>query len=104
MLASGAHIKIDTHEFLIEERFDLPFVHYRHIKEPFYAQGNEGAPGTENLRAEIKQWVRDDWSGGEGDKFYDAEHPDLYFTSVDTSPRLVGAIRSRPTVSTSTLT
>lgn len=96
-LPSGADVKIGDIELKLFEDEEAGIEPYQHILEPEYARNTEGTPGVETIRAETKYWIRDDWSGGEGDKFYDAEFPNLYYESTDTNTRLPGSIKPRPT-------
>lgn len=99
MLASGAHVKIGAHEFFLEEGLEG---HYRHSFETVFIprQDVSGKPGKQNVRPDIQFWSHDDWSGGEGEKFFDPQDPVVYDTSTDANPRIAGQLTARPTKTT----
>jgi hypothetical protein len=82
--ASGAHVKIGTYEFWLEE--DLPG-HYvyeettEHI--PTDIAGGEGKIDVD--QDERLLWRMSDWSGGEGARYYSPGDPTVYSYSEEAS-------------------
>ena len=93
-LASGAHVKIGTYEYNLDEEAGE---HYRHDFElpDFGPQGIEGQEGKAALSGRLL-WGFDDWSGGEGNRPYFKDEPTKYHYAETLSPRKRGILTGRP--------
>lgn len=97
-LASGADIRLglpdgDCEFYLARDVAN----HYVHTYNPLFAQRLDisGTPGQQNLRPELLMWSYTDWSGGEGEKFYNPSRPNVYFKGV-ANGRSPGELTSPP--------
>lgn len=102
MLASGAHIELAGLDLLLAEQVEE---HYSHNYEDVLSPRMEitGAPGKQGVRQEILLWSFDNWSGGEGNKFYDVENPTVYYRGL-CNPREPGELNPQPASTTGTAT
>ena len=99
-LPSGADVKIGDYEFMIEWADADPVVHYY---ESLYARENEitGQPGKHTANPNFLLWTHDDWSGGEGTKYFDSADPTTYWYGK-VNPRILGALNGTPAVTATT--
>lgn len=104
MLASGAHIKIGSYEFMLDETVDagtavgnLYRPHYKWQEINLFGAG-ETIPGSskQNFRAARLLWL-DDFSGGEGNRVWYPDDPTVYDFSLGLNPRIRGQLTGRPT-------
>lgn len=101
MLASDAHVKIDTREFILDETEEG---HYVHNLESLLVsrQDISGKPGRQNIRPDLLLWALDDWSGGEGNPVFDPNNFDRYDNGTG-NPRVRGRLTSPPARSSTSL-
>lgn len=105
-LASGAHVKIGSYEFILDETIDagtatgnLYRPHYKHTYESLFANAAQFIPGMvkkESVHPERLIWSWDDWSGGENNRIYYADDPTVYDFSYGLNPRIRGQLTGRP--------
>ncbi len=95
MLKNGAHVKIDDDDFLIDTSVTD---HYAHRFRDLQPQKLEitGAPNKAQLDGESLMWMYDDWAGGEGNRIYYSDEPDIYNAGYELNPRVRGQITGRP--------
>lgn len=103
MLASGAHVKIGSYEFLLDEGADaegtFPEPHYVHKRPSLFSNRTgliQGQPGAEDVRPERLVWSFTDWSGGAGSRTFDLQEPNVYDYARGTNTRIRGQIQGRP--------
>src|SRR3990167_5794128 len=99
-LPSGADVKIGSYEFMIDWADPDPVVHYY---ESLYAreQDIEGQPGKKTANPSFKLWTHDDWSGGEGTKYFDPTDPTTYWYGK-VNPRIINSLNGTPAVTATT--
>lgn len=106
MLASGAHIKIGSYEFNLDETLDsgtpagnLVRPHYRHTFESLFAEGTKiitGMSTKQSVKPERLIWSWDDWSGGENNRIYYPDDETVYDFSYGLNGRIRGELTGRP--------
>lgn len=102
-LASGAHIKIGSYEYLLEESMEN---HYNHRFEPNQLSSSQivGDPTKYSPRPEKMYWEMTDWGGGEGNRIYYADDPLVYQKSDGLNGRIRGQLTGRPARARTTVT
>lgn len=95
VLASGAHVKLDTYEFQIDKSVDSSYVH-RIYNLQAEKLDITGWPGKQQLGNDTLMWTADDWAGGEGNRIYYQDDFDKYFISGALNPRIRGELTARP--------
>jgi hypothetical protein len=110
-LSNGAHVEIDGISFMLAEQIgqrDSSFYrgHYNYQLSSLLANRSDisGKPGRQNLVPEILLWAYDDFSGGEGNKFYDPGATTKYYRSDSGDPRNAGFLTGTPTRTETTIT
>lgn len=103
MLKSGAHVKLGSYEYLLEESQENHYVH-RFETNLVPRLQVVGSPGKAQVRQDKLLWAFDDWSGGEGNKVYYGEDPFVYNYSEGSNPRIRGQLTGRPRRTRSTVT
>lgn len=100
MLATGAHVKIGDYEYLIDEGEDGGYIH---SLEPLFSNNTQivGSTNKESNRPDLLHWSFDDFSGGEGYKFFNPDDPVTYWKG-NNNPRERGAITAPPTTTDGT--
>src|SRR6266542_1943970 len=95
MLPSGAHVKLGSYEFFLDEKQTPP---YRHSFDSLLAQRTDisGVPGAQNLNPQVLPWITTDWLGGEGNFFVDSGDPSVYYIS-SANTRVPGKVKGSPT-------
>lgn len=107
MLASGAHVKIGTHEFTIDESINTAFHKpYHHHFDPLIVQkqGIVGEDGKQQVDPSKLIGGYTDWSGGEGFNNFDKKQPTVYRISESMNVRKTGQLACRPKRTVGTLT
>lgn len=103
MLASGAHVKLGDHEFMVDESVDEHYVH--HFQELGEAIGDvPGDPGKRQINPDKLVWTMTDWSGGEGNRIYYPDDPTVYEFSDGLNGRIAGQLTGRPARHVETVT
>jgi hypothetical protein len=102
VLATGGHITIGPYDYHLDQAVEG---HYRHNFDSLLAQRLDasGRPGAQNLDPTIMPWIYTDWSGGEGNVFYDVRD-NTTFDYGTCNPRLPGKIKGPPARTDATLT
>lgn len=101
-LPSGAHVKLGSYEYLLDEGV-AP--HYEYSSQGLQApQPDTGEPGAAGLRSDTLRWPMTDWVGGEGNRRYFTDAPDVYDYSTGCNPRIRGQVTGRPTLVSTTIT
>ena len=101
-LPSGGHVKLGDYEYLLDE--SVPN-HYAYSSQLLQApQPETGEAGAVGLRTDTLLWHMTDWVGGEGNRRYFADAPDIYDYSTGANPRIRGQLTGRPTLVSTTIT
>jgi len=102
MLATSAHVKIGTIEYVLDESVDP---HYQHRFMPIYVNKTDisGDPGKQQIDPDRLLWAMTDWSGGEGNNVYQPDQPNVYRISNGMNVRKVGQATVRPKRARATL-
>lgn len=94
-LGSGAHVKIGTYEYLLDESVQNHYSH-RFERNQLSRQDIVGDAGKYNARPEKLFWEMTDWAGGEGNRIYYPDDPAVYSKSNGLNPRIRGQLTGRP--------
>jgi len=94
MLASGAHVKIGSLEYVLAEDVES---HYQHRFETLFANATAiaGEIAKQQLRPEKMLWSLTDFSGGEGARIYYPQEPTTYDTGSLTNVTERGVLTTR---------
>lgn len=104
MLADGSHVKIGSYSLLLDETVDagtqVGNLYRPHYK---YSQSTLGIPRQtvagaqkDNLRPNRMVWYMGDWSGGEGQRNFDAQDSTQYGSAVQVNPRIPSQLQGPP--------
>src|SRR6187551_3073129 len=97
MLASKAHVKIGSYEYLLDESVEQPYIYdAQGLYDP--QQQVPGGMGMRSVRADRLFWPVTDWSGGEGNRIWYPDMPTTYYYADDLNTRIPGQFTGRPTV------
>ena len=97
MLASKAHVKIGSYEYLLDESVEQPYIYdAQGLYDP--QQQVPGGMGMRSVRADRLFWPVTDWSGGEGNRIWYPDMPTTYYDADDLNTRIPGQFTGRPTV------
>jgi len=104
MLPSGADVKIGAMEFMLDRADDSTgtsisrIKSYHHEFQSLYPQTQRIAGGGNRSTANSSMllWRQNDWSGGNGTKFYDTSLASSYYNDTDTDGRVPGILQARP--------
>jgi len=105
-MASGAHVKIGSYEFLLDETIDagssVGTLYRPHYSLKYNSLFNQkvniaGSPTKEGVRPERLLWFVDDWSGGENNRVWAQDDPLVYNYALGVNPRIRGQVTGRPT-------
>jgi hypothetical protein len=88
------HITLGSYTFEVDEENDNHYVHsIEGLLQPSYT-GNEG---KRQLRDDLLLWEYTDWSGGEGNLYYDPADPTKYnYSEPPLNGRIKGRLTGRP--------
>lgn len=104
-VVSGAHILLDDDEFQIDETVEG---HYKHRFFDLVSEQTDtpipGAPAKKSLLTDTLLWGYEDWGGGEGNRIYYEDMPDVYDVAYELNPRNRGQLTGRPLRQMQTLT
>lgn len=96
MLPTGADVTIAGYDFTLDRKYGQPY-----LWQPAPKSGGRpdipGQPGDENLDAGLRRFSFDEWSGGEGNKFYDPSDPTKYDHATAGHGRFAGVFKGTPT-------
>lgn len=95
MLASRAHVKIGTYEYMLDEGVENHYDHRFEYGSPEEAE-IAGDPGARTLRKNKLFWSITDWTGGEGNAVWYKDDPSTYDYGDTLNPRIPGQITGRP--------
>ena len=100
MLPSGAHVKIGSHEYVLDESVDES---YLHGYEPLFSNNTSivGSQEKESTRADLIHWQFDSFEGGEGYSQFNPEDPVTYWKGTN-NPRVRGSVTATPTATDGT--
>jgi len=96
VLASGAHVKIGAYEYVLDLEASEPYVHEY---APLFPQGGGevfGSDGKRHNRPDLLFWSIDDWSGGQGFKYWDPRDPTAFYDGNYCCTRVPGEITQQP--------
>lgn len=103
-LATGADILLDDDEFIIDQ--SVPN-HYSHnwfdLNDEKAETPISGMPGKTKAFTDTLIWGYDDWGGGEGNRVYYGDQPDVYDWGSEVNPRIRGQLTGRPNRTRTTL-
>ena len=95
MLASGRHVSIGGTEFFLHEGAERPYQHAQ-VPQTVNRVDISGRPGRQNVEEGLLLWAMDDWSRGEGVKYFDPQVPAAYWQG-NCNPRRPGQVAPPPT-------
>ncbi len=94
-LASGAHVKIGTYEYMVDESTDQPYLHEFNFPSPPEVE-IQGDPGKKTIREKRLFWSQTDWVSGEGARYFDPDDNASYSYSSVCNTRIPGQFTGRP--------
>ena len=103
MLNNNAAIKLDDDYFLIDKSVQDHYIHRFKDMTPERLEIT-GMPGKAQLDGNSIMWSYDDWAGGEGNRIYYPDEPDIYNVAYELNPRIRGQLTGRPARGRATVT
>lgn len=99
MLDNGAHVRIGGVDYMIAEGEG----NYVHEYQPLFSNSQNivGGDEKESNRPDLIYWSFDDFSGGEGFKYFNPQDPITYWKG-ECNPREIGALTAPPTQTAAT--
>lgn len=95
MIKGSGHVTLDGTKYLLDESAGG---HYVHRIPGIFAHDEQliGAPDKRTARIKRLTWDMSDWSGGEGNRVFYEDYPNVYDYGIGTNPRIPGQLTSRP--------
>ena len=95
MIKGAGHVLLNTKKYLLDESIEGHYVH--RMPSVFMRDGRiQGAIDKKNAADKRLQWSMSDWVGGEGNRVFYEDYPNVYDYGINTNPRIPGQVTSRP--------